>query len=140
MNYSSTLKAHVTNHISFQETKHDHAFRLTGSPRVNAYLDTKLRNGTPQKIMEEESAREGIRANGSPKVREFRYELMMLRNAQRRTLAISRGKKYYGCDDCGKSGDGGARYFSSRKGRWAYNRSWPRLAYFAGLDWPTLTE
>ncbi|MBL7163222.1 MAG: hypothetical protein ISS57_11495 [Anaerolineales bacterium] len=38
MNYSSTLKAHVINPVRFQETHHEHVFRLTDSPRGNVFL------------------------------------------------------------------------------------------------------
>ena len=64
--------------------------------------------------MKEESAGEGIHANGSPAVWDFRYELVMLQNAQISSLAISQDTLYWDCEDCGRGGDGGsARYFSS---------------------------
>jgi hypothetical protein len=54
--------------------------------------------------MKEESAREGIHYKGSPGTWDFRYELVMLRNAQCRTLAISRGTLFWGCENYCKGG------------------------------------
>jgi len=55
--------------------------------------------------MKEESTREGIHANGSLAVWDFRYELVMLQTAPFRSLAISQGTPYCGCEDCGRSGE-----------------------------------
>ena len=113
MNYSSTFEARMRNSVRFQETFEEHAFRLTGSPRGNVCLGTRQMKATPLMIMKEERAGEGIHANGSPKVRVFRYELVMLRNAQCRTLAISQDKTYCGREDCGRGGNGeGSRIIS----------------------------
>ncbi len=74
MNYSSTFEAHLRNPVRFQETIEERVFLLTDSHRSNVCLGTRYRKATPAYTMEEESTREGVHSNGSPKEWDFQYE------------------------------------------------------------------